>query len=197
LDTLIPTTQKKTKEWSIVMLNHYKVLGLSTGASKKEIHSAYRTLVKKYHPDSNLPEASIEKFRAVKASFEALKIEKERGMSEAHHQALSEIERFESLAARARQPVRVANSAGFTNSYAAKSGAQQGNIIAFPAQRRSRLSTFERAMDFIALFVDRLLSIKDEYQKAKERCSNLQHRTITHELNRIPESEIGVKQEAS
>ena len=35
----------------------YKVLGLKAGASPDEIRSAYRRLVKKYHPDRN-PSAS-------------------------------------------------------------------------------------------------------------------------------------------
>ena len=35
-------------------MNPYEVLGLKQGASQDEIKSAYRKLIKQYHPDQSL-----------------------------------------------------------------------------------------------------------------------------------------------
>tara|TARA_B100001250_G_scaffold97735_1_gene82027 strand:- start:1486 stop:2184 length:699 start_codon:yes stop_codon:yes gene_type:complete len=40
-------------------INPYKILGLSHNASEKEIKSAYRSLVKKHHPDKGVKESQI------------------------------------------------------------------------------------------------------------------------------------------
>ena len=61
----------------------YKVLGLKHEATNDEIKSAYRSLVRKYHPDkvSHLGEEFVniaqEKFKAVKKAYDLIK--KERG----------------------------------------------------------------------------------------------------------------------
>ncbi len=50
----------------------YKVLGLKAGASPDEIRSAYRRLVKKYHPDRNTSASAATQFMAVQAAYEQL-----------------------------------------------------------------------------------------------------------------------------
>ncbi len=61
----------------------YKILEIEKSASVTEIKSAYRTMVKKYHPDKLLHEdeaykkGAVEKFRKVQEAYEQL--QKERG----------------------------------------------------------------------------------------------------------------------
>lgn len=51
----------------------YEVLGLTKGASEKEIKSAYRKLAKKYHPDTNQGNEEAErKFKEVTEAYEVL-----------------------------------------------------------------------------------------------------------------------------
>jgi curved DNA-binding protein CbpA len=53
------------------MKNYYKVLGVPEHASEKQIHSAYRSLAKKYHPDINNGNADI--FKNIVEAYEILK----------------------------------------------------------------------------------------------------------------------------
>ena len=63
--------------------NFYDVLGIKDTATKDEIKKAYRTMVKKYHPDKlqHMDEVyrngAEEKFRKVQEAYEQL--QKERG----------------------------------------------------------------------------------------------------------------------
>ncbi len=50
--------------------DYYKVLGLSTGATAKEITRAYRKLAKAHHPDTN--PGSEEKFKEVSGAYDVL-----------------------------------------------------------------------------------------------------------------------------
>ena len=51
----------------------YKVLGLTSGASKDEVAKAYRKLAKKYHPDLNPgDEAAAKKMAEVNAAYDAI-----------------------------------------------------------------------------------------------------------------------------
>ena len=50
----------------------YKILGLKPGASPQEIRRAYRSLVKKYHPDKNNAAGAHEKFIAIQTAYELL-----------------------------------------------------------------------------------------------------------------------------
>lgn len=50
--------------------DYYKVLGVSSGATEKEITRAYRKLAKQYHPDAN--PGSEDKFKAVATAYDVL-----------------------------------------------------------------------------------------------------------------------------
>lgn len=58
--------------------DYYEVLGLSKGASKEEINSAYRKLAKKYHPDINKDPKAPEQFREVQEAYDVLKDDEKR-----------------------------------------------------------------------------------------------------------------------
>ena len=55
------------------MKGYYEVLGVSRGASDKEVRAAYRKLARKYHPDvnPNNPQAEA-RFKEINAAFEVL-----------------------------------------------------------------------------------------------------------------------------
>src|SRR4051812_48226401 len=50
--------------------DYYKVLGVSSTATDKEIKTAYRKLSKQYHPDAN--KGSEEKFKDISAAYDVL-----------------------------------------------------------------------------------------------------------------------------
>ncbi len=53
--------------------DYYNVLGVSRGASEKEIRSAYRKLARKYHPDVNPGDAAAEaKFKEINEAYQVL-----------------------------------------------------------------------------------------------------------------------------
>jgi curved DNA-binding protein CbpA len=53
--------------------NYYEVLELSRGASTDEVRSAYRRLVRRYHPDLNPgDEGALERIKEVNAAYEVL-----------------------------------------------------------------------------------------------------------------------------
>lgn len=52
--------------------DYYEVLGISKGASEKEIKKAYRKLAKQYHPDVNKDADAPEKFKEVGEAYEVL-----------------------------------------------------------------------------------------------------------------------------
>lgn len=59
--------------------DYYKTLGVSKDASQDEIKKAYRTLVKKYHPDLHPgDEAAAEKFKEINEAHEVLSDETKR-----------------------------------------------------------------------------------------------------------------------
>lgn len=51
---------------------HHKVLGLSPGATKKQIKSAYRKLAFKYHPDRNNSAGAVRKFQELTEAYDYL-----------------------------------------------------------------------------------------------------------------------------
>ena len=53
--------------------DYYKILGIDTSADKKEIKSAYRSLARKYHPDTNQGnKLSEEKFKEIGEAYSIL-----------------------------------------------------------------------------------------------------------------------------
>ena len=52
--------------------DYYIVLGVSRGADLKRIKKAYRTVVKKYHPDASHTQESAKKFREIREAYETL-----------------------------------------------------------------------------------------------------------------------------
>lgn len=53
-------------------MNPYSILGVSTNATDQEIKNAYRRLVKRYHPDRQLPEASHDQIAAINHAYDIL-----------------------------------------------------------------------------------------------------------------------------
>jgi hypothetical protein len=52
---------------------YYAILGVGVAATANEINAAYRRLAKEYHPDSNRPTASAERFQELGEAYETLR----------------------------------------------------------------------------------------------------------------------------
>jgi len=52
--------------------NYYHVLGLSPGATRKQIKSAYRKLALRYHPDRNHSDGAARKFQEITEAYDVL-----------------------------------------------------------------------------------------------------------------------------
>jgi len=52
--------------------DHYIVLGVSRGADLHRIKRAYRTVVKKYHPDLSQTQETTQRFLEAKEAYETL-----------------------------------------------------------------------------------------------------------------------------
>lgn len=67
------------------MIDPYKVLGVSPGASEDEIKKAYKSLSRKYHPDANVNNPNKaqaeEKFKEIQAAYQQIMSEKKNGGS--------------------------------------------------------------------------------------------------------------------
>ena len=54
------------------MKNYYAILGVTRGASEKEIKEAYRRLAKQWHPDVNKSVEAEAKFKEINEAYEYL-----------------------------------------------------------------------------------------------------------------------------
>ena len=77
---------QKSSTFGYKLTQAYNKLGLLTTASESEIKEAYRTLVKKYHPDRLSPDAtdmerkiSADQFQLVKEAYDLIRLERGRG----------------------------------------------------------------------------------------------------------------------
>lgn len=65
------------------MLDPYRVLGVSRGASDEEVKKAYKALSRKYHPDSNINNPNKDqaemKFKEIQEAYKQIQQEKEDG----------------------------------------------------------------------------------------------------------------------
>lgn len=70
------------------MTDPYQVLGISRTASEEEIKKAYRTLSRKYHPDSNInnpnKEAAEAKFKEIQQAYQQIMKERTQGYSDSN-----------------------------------------------------------------------------------------------------------------
>ena len=71
--------------------DYYEVLGVSRSADASAIKKAYRKLAKKYHPDSNVGDASAaEHFKEVNEAYDVLGDEKKRKLYDQYGHAAFE-----------------------------------------------------------------------------------------------------------
>ena len=61
-----------SKACTVSVIDPYAVLGLTPGASGKQVKAAYRRLAMRYHPDRNPTPAAREKFQQVREAYEYL-----------------------------------------------------------------------------------------------------------------------------
>ena len=66
------------------MKNYYSVLGVREDASTREIKSAYRNLMKKWHPDRKQGDDAEKKMAQINMAYEVLSNPKRREMYDQH-----------------------------------------------------------------------------------------------------------------
>jgi curved DNA-binding protein CbpA len=100
----------------------YDLLGVSRAASDDEIHAAYRTLAKRYHPDLHPNDPTAEaRFKEIAAAYALLSHPEQRARHERDH------------------PAADANADRYANAYAAGRGYRTASADAFvPPIRRAR-----------------------------------------------------------
>lgn len=169
------------------MQNYYRTLGLRPGVTDKQIYRAFRALAKKYHPDSGHEQACAKRFMSIKKAYEALKSPDKRAKFEAQQKALNEIEKFQ---IRARY-----NRHNAASSFSYRGSQRRGvtNVIQFPKKESNSyvMKLFKKCIRF---FCETLLLFEEELTNAIVRRDNEHHKILTRKLNRIPDSEIGLRE---
>ncbi|XP_050381713.1 LOW QUALITY PROTEIN: uncharacterized protein LOC126798715 [Argentina anserina] len=67
--------------------DYYATLGVSKAATSKEIKSAYRRLVRQFHPDVNKQPGATEKYKEISAAYEVLSDDKKRALYDEYGEA--------------------------------------------------------------------------------------------------------------
>lgn len=67
--------------------DYYSTLGVSRGATSKEIKAAYRKLARQYHPDVNKQPGATEKFKEISSAYEVLSDDKKRALYDQYGEA--------------------------------------------------------------------------------------------------------------
>ncbi len=79
------------------MSNYYNILGVNQTASKEDVKKAYKSLVKKYHPDIYKGDDREEKFKSIQTAYEVLYDDNKRMQyDQIGHERYSENERYSS-----------------------------------------------------------------------------------------------------
>ncbi|MBD3307515.1 DnaJ domain-containing protein [candidate division KSB3 bacterium] len=71
----------------VLAMNYYEILGIRKNSTLPEIKKAYKTLAKKYHPDTSSEETCKEEFLVIQKAYEVLKDPRSRRQ---HDQDLSQ-----------------------------------------------------------------------------------------------------------
>lgn len=67
--------------------DYYSILGVSKGASKADIKSAYRKLARSYHPDVNKEPGAEDKFKEISNAYEVLSDDEKRSIYDQYGEA--------------------------------------------------------------------------------------------------------------
>ena len=86
------------------MDDYYQTLGVSHEAKASQIHAAYRTAAKKFHPDRNAEHAEGGSFRAIQEAYETLGDEQRKREYDLRLRSLSGQERQPSRARYSGRP---------------------------------------------------------------------------------------------
>ena len=72
----------------------YHILGIQSGASQKEIKSAYRRLSLKYHPDKTKDESDTERFKKIVEAYQQLRAEEKKSVKASETEVASKYTDF-------------------------------------------------------------------------------------------------------
>lgn len=156
------------------MNQYYQTLGLSPGASKRDVQRAYRALCKRFHPDAHSSEASTKRFREVRKAYEKIQAGNFQPKSIPSAELLGQMEYFQRRMARSAR-LFPGSSAPTT-----------------PAASKTAPSVVEAKTNSI---LDTIVAFKQRWSSQEAKQNNINDtqtlRVVMKETNRIPASEIG------